>query len=92
MTSIIFQWLNYEVFLNIAFIQLRNERRSKSVSLDALAAKEVNDILPSEDKHSGTQSARKEVVEATGATLKLPGTSTQRPAMFSAFDLKVSAS
>lgn len=49
------------------------------------------DSLPSEDKHSDTQSAFKEAVEASGATVKLSGISTQRPAMFSAFDLKVSA-
>lgn len=54
----------------------------------------MSDSLPSEYKHSDAQSACKEVVEAveaTGAAVKLPGTSTLRPAMFSAFDLKVSA-
>jgi hypothetical protein len=51
----------------------------------------VSDIVPIEDKLSGIQSACKEAVEATGATVKLPGLSTQRPVMFSAFDLKVSA-
>ena len=68
---------------------MRNERRSKPVSLDALAARGTHEIPPEVNKNTDDQKA---IIEDTDATIKmLSSTTASRPALFSAFDLKVSA-
>ena len=67
---------------------MRNERRSKQVSLDALATSGTHEIVSEVNKDTDDQ---KGIVEVADVTIKMSGTTASRPALFSAFDLKVSA-
>lgn len=67
---------------------MRNERRSKPVSLDALATSGTHEILSGVNKNTDDQ---KGIVEVGDVTIKMSGTTASRPALFSAFELKVSA-